>query len=268
MRTREQIACTPMKKHLNAFLLLIHYWYPLIVGWSTVLVIQRATQWPVSHAGKWIYLLGIFSAYSLDRLLDHTEHEMPRWAQWSLGLAFVGSAVVGVGLAFRLSVKTLSALVLFALVSILYRKAKPYPLMKTLLVAIVWVWAAVALPFENSHWFAWQFWKIAVSAPFILLMSAGCILCDLKDVESDTRSHINSLPVLIGVRSSLYVVAGLLLTAGMLSVHQGRLGLAFSSLILILLTPFPKFLSLKWVGPLMIDVVLSLPGVLIYLHII
>lgn len=256
------------KDHLKSVLLLIHYWFPVVLGWSITLVIHRATHLPISPSGINLYLLGILAAYSLDRWLDPPEEIRPVWLTTILLIGFLVSAALGALIAVQLSAKTISGIVLFSLITIFYGKAKKIPFLKAILVAVVWTWAGVALAFQNQNWFAWQFWTMQTSLPLVILITAGVILCDLKDLKHDGKEGVRSLPVMFGLRNTILATSALLLIAAVISYQQGRMGLMMSSIVLIVLAQFPSVLSLDAVGPLLVDAALALPGFLIFVHLI
>jgi 4-hydroxybenzoate polyprenyltransferase len=249
-------------------LLLIHYWFPVGLGWSVALVIHQATGLPIVSSGLHLYLFGICAAYSLDRLVDNVHSSRPTWLTTVLTLGFLFSAIAGIFLALRLSIQTFSALILFSVITLLYTQIKKLPFVKGLVVAVVWGWAGVALPFANHHWFAWQFWTTQVSLPLVLLVACGVILCDFKDVKSDIAFGVRSLPAMLGLSSTMWIVSILLVVVGVISFAENRMGLVVSSVLLLLLTQFPRILALDAFGPLIVDAFLTIPGVLIVLHFI
>jgi len=252
----------------RSILLLIHYWFPVVLGWSVVLVIHHATDMPISNSGLHLYLLGICAAYSLDRIVDNADPTRPVWMKAALFTGFLFSAVVGFFLALHLSAQTFSALVLFSSVTLSYAWIKRLPFAKGALVGVVWVWAGMALAFSNHHWFAWQFWTMPVSLPMVLLVACGVVLCDFKDIKADHLQGVKSLPAMLGSRKTTLVISALLVLTALISYGENRMGLVVSSLLLILLTQFPRLLSLKAIGPLVVDAALALPGFLIALHLI
>lgn len=257
-----------MKARLKPALLLIHYWFPVALGWSIALVIHQATGLPIVPSGMYLYLLTILAAYSLDRWLDRSDEIRSSWLTNVLFAGFLISAVLGAFIALQLSVKTISVMVLFSIITILYRKVKKIPFLKAVLVAVVWAWAGVAVPFQNQNWFAWQFWTMPPSLPLVILIAAGVILCDFKDLKLDGSNGIQSLPVMFGPRNTILFTTVLLLIAAGISYGQGRMGLVYSSAALIGLAQFPFILSLDAVGPLLVDAALTLPGLLISLHLV
>jgi len=257
-----------IREPFKSLLLLIHYWFPVALGWSVVLVIQRATGMPVIASGFHLYLFGICAAYSFDRIVDNTDVSRPLWLKTTLALGFLVSTLAGFFLAIRLSVQTFAALVLFSIITLLYFQAKKLPFVKGVLVAVVWVWAGVALPFANTHWFAWQFWTMQISLPVVILIASNVILCDFKDIQSDHVNGVRSLPAMLGSRRTVLVVSILLAIAAVISFQENRMGLVVSSALLLLLTQFPHLLSLDVLGPLIVDASLTVPGVLIALHLI
>ena len=256
------------KEPYKSLLLLIHYWFPVGLGWSIVLVIHQATDMPIVSSGLHLYLFGICAAYSFDRLIDNANISRPLWLTASLLLGFLVSTLSGFFLAVHLSLQTVSALVLFSVLTLLYSRAKKLPLVKGILVAIVWGWAGVALPFANNHWFAWQFWDMPISLPVVVLMACGVILCDFKDIKSDYVHGVRSLPVVLGSHKTTMLISGLLMVTALISFQENRMGLVVSSTLLFWLAHFPVLLSLDAIGPLVVDISLTVPGVLIALHLI
>ena len=252
-----------MKKNLQALLLLIHYWFPVALGWSITAVLHRATGMPILASGLHLYLLSILGAYSFDRILDNDDPSRPLWLKFTLWAGLLTAAVLGSILAFQESLQTLSTLAVFSFLTLFYSRLKKFPLIKFLLVSIVWVWAGVALPFDNQHWFAWQFWTMQTSAPLVLVIACGCILCDFKDIDSDAIKDVQSLPVILGSQNTIIITSVLLALTAYISYLDNRPGVLISSLILIGLAQFPKLLSTDAIGPLVVDMVLVIPGFLI-----
>jgi hypothetical protein len=253
---------------LKSGFLLAHYLFPIALGLSVSLVMHRATGQPFSAAGMVLFTAGIGCAYSLDRLLDRPPDGYPRWVFLALVATFAAAALAGAASAVCLPVKTLSAAIIFAAASLLYRRLKQYPTAKTLLVAVVWTWGGAALPILNHHWAAWDWWSINVSYPLILLLSAGCILCDLKDTEADRRAGVKSLPVVLGASRATAIAILLAATGALIAWSEGRMGLFYSGSLLAAAALFRPLLSRPAVGPLLVDAILSLPGLLILTHMV
>lgn len=255
-----------LKQNLKSLLLLIHYWAPIGLGWSIVLVIHAATRMPIIDSGFHLYLFSICAAYSFDRIIDTDYSNQPSWLRTTLLLGFGLSTIAGFVLSIHLSAQTFSALLLFSTMVLLYSWIKKLPFIKGLLVAVIWVWAGVALPFNNNHWFAWQFWTMKISLPMVILIACGVILCDFKDIQADAQNGVKSLPVMLGLSRSIWLISVLLIIVAGISLAQHRFGLFTSSLLLLILSQFPRMLSIKALGPLIVDVTLTLPGILIMLH--
>ena len=257
-----------MKYNFKYILLLVHYWFPVALGWSIALVIQRATKLPIFDSGFHLYLLTIFAAYNLDRIIDNDDTTRPLWLKAALVSGCLVSTIVGLIIAFQLSIQTFSTLLFFSIITLFYRQAKKLPLLKGVLVAVVWVWAGVALPFINTRWFAWQFWTLHISLPIVMLMACGVALCDFKDVKSDGLHGVRSLPVIWGLRKATLIVSALLLISAFIAYQENRIGLVISGAALLALAQFPQLLSLDAIGPLAVDISLAIPGLLIALHLI
>jgi 4-hydroxybenzoate polyprenyltransferase len=251
-----------MKSGVFSLLKLVHFWFPVALGWSIAQVVHRATGAPLYSNGVMLFLSGIWAAYSLDRLAD-SKTPQPLFLRISLILGLVFSIALCAFSAAHLSLKTLSAVLVFSFLAVLYRRLKKYPLLKTLIVAMVWVWAGVALSIANDDWFGWNWLTVGASFPLFLLIAAGCILCDLKDVEADTKQDVKSLPVLLGIRRTILVVTILAGVACAIAVGQNRLGLVASGAAMIAVAQYPRILAVEDVGPLIVDFILTLPGILI-----
>lgn len=250
------------------FLLLIHYWFPVGLGWSVVLVIHQATGLPILSSGFHLYLLGIFAAYSFDRIVDSADSAEPLWVKTALVHGFLFSTVIGFFLAVQLPIQTFVALLLFSMITLLYFWAKRLPFVKGFLVAIVWGWAGIALPFANTHWFAWQFWTMRISLPVVLLIACNVILCDFKDIGSDHRHGVKSLPAVLGSRRAIWVISILLTVAAFISYEENLMVLVIGSALMLAVTQFPRLLAVKALGPLIVDASLTVPGLLIVLHLV
>ncbi len=83
--------CEAVLSGARALLLLIHYWLPVMLGWSLALVIQRAGGWAFSHTGLTLLLAGIGAAYSVDRIVDFSEQG--EISSWLKGMLWGGAAV-------------------------------------------------------------------------------------------------------------------------------------------------------------------------------
>jgi len=101
-----------------------------------------------------------------------------------------------------------------------------------------------------------------------LLVACGVVLCDFKDIKADHQQGVKSLPTMLGSRRTTLVISAVLVVTALISYGENRMGLVISSLLLILLTQFPRLLSLKAIGPLIVDAVLAIPGFLIAFHLI
>lgn len=246
----------------HSALLLVHIWWPLLLGWSVALVVRRATARPWDPAGLAVLLLGICAAYSLDRVLDAPRGLAP-WVRTTLIGATAGSTLV-IGLLLpALPLETAAIVPLVGAVAVLYRMAKRIPLAKTILVPVLWTWSAIALPFNDGSWLGWHWVRQPVAIPIGLLMAAGCLLCDLKDEASDRDAGIPSLPVVAGPTAATAIAVGLALAAGSVAWVEGRPGMALSAAALGAASVWPSLLATDIVGPLVVDAILTAPGLLI-----
>jgi len=256
-----------MSAPARSVLALLHYWWPLVVGWSSTLVIHRATLRTPDPAGVAMLLCGIGAAYSLDRVLDAPRTLQP-WARRLLAAVTAVCAIAGARILWELPLTTAVIVPVMSLVAIAYRPLKRLPLAKNVFVPLVWTWGAIALPFPDGSWFGWRWIDEPVAAPLFLLFAAGVLLCDVRDEPSDRPCGVASIAVLCGGRATARV--GIVLAVGAACVAQAeqRLGLALSAIGLSLTALRPQLLATDLVGPLLVDVFLSMPGRLIAWHLV
>lgn len=251
-----------MKKGIFSLLKLLHFWFPVALGWSVAQVVHRATGAPLYSNGVVLFLSGIWAAYSLDRLADQKTPQT-LFLRVALAVGLVFSIALCAVSAAHLSLKTLSAVLVFSFLALLYRRLKKFPLLKTFIVALVWVWAGAALSIANDEWFGWNWFSVGASLPLFLLIAAGCILCDFKDIDADVRNGVKSLPVLLGIRKTVLIVTVLAGVAVAVALSQNRFGLVASGAAMIAFAQYPRVLAVEDVGPLLVDFILTLPGILI-----
>lgn len=264
---------------------------PLFLGTSLVVFLQRATGASASPFGLLLLLTGIAAAYSFDRLIDPPKNlphapdvpDMnPGWLREIRGLLFLSASGLGLWAAAHLGTEQLIAAAALAGTSLLYLPLKRLPLAKTVAVAGAWVIACTTLPWQattapanqlSAH--SWHMGEllnhlaffqkpfVGVTLPLFLLMAASCILCDLKDRESDLATRVLTLPVLVGPRLT-GVVAGVLalVAAGLSATHANQMPLALTSLALAVTAQFTTALARAPMGSIVIDGILTLPGLL------
>ena len=267
--TSSKTSSTAAGEGLRSMLLLVHYYLPVAIGWSLALVMGRATGTALSPSGLALLLAGIGAAYSFDRLIDPPPASAPRplWLHRTLS----GGFAVCVGTMFILWVgggiqtSLLRTCSILSAVSLLYSRLKRIPLAKTLTVAVAWTWACGTLPFDGSlsGGSAWAWLGVEASLPLLLLLSAACILCDLKDADRDRCERVPSLPALIGGLYTCIVATGIALAAAGIALRHHRPGVAVASVLLAIAAQSPSLLACDPIGAIVIDSILVVPGLLI-----
>jgi 4-hydroxybenzoate polyprenyltransferase len=242
---------------------LLHYWWPFALGWSLTVVVERATGETPHAIGRVALLSGILAAYSLDRVVDPAAARMRPWMLWLLASGGIVSAVTCATAAWRLPIQTAVLVPALGVVSLLYPRLKRAPITKTAVLPLIWTWACIALPFNDASWFGWRAMLQPVAMPILLLIGAGCLLCDLKDEDGDRRSGVRSLPAMFGGTATVRAAAIVALTAAAVAMLEHRPGLVVSAAVLGMTTWTPKLLASEAAGPLLVDVILTLPGLLI-----
>jgi hypothetical protein len=255
-------------ERVGAVVRLVHYWWPVALGWSIALVWTQVSDRPVSHAGLAVLLWGIFGAYSLDRLLDAPAHADPGWLRLALASGFLLSSAASLIYLTELPLATAAVIPVFAGAGLFYRELKKYPMTKTVLVPAVWVWAGLALPAADGSWFGWRSVLQPVSAPLMALFAAGCLLCDIKDAEADGRSGVASLPAVFGVAPTVATATALAAAGILMAWLQHRTGLVVAGLALMGVGQWTTLLTAGPAGALVVDLALTIPGVLISIHLV
>lgn len=241
---------------------LMHYWWPLAVGWSYVVIAQRAMGQAPGEYGLATLFFGILAAYSLDRVFDPSDHH---GGPLSLLLAAVGGLATAAcaAAAWRLPLETLAIVPLLGIVSLCYPMLKRAPLVKSLVLPTVWIWAVLALPFGDGSLFGWRVLLQPVVVPLLLLNAVGCLLCDVKDEARDRAAGVQSVPALFGRTMSLRLAILLSCAAAAVALAEDRPGILISAAALIATTFSPSLVAEDTIGPLLVDAILTLPGVLI-----
>jgi hypothetical protein len=247
---------------------LLHYWWPLLLGWSLTIVVHRATGRAADPFGLALFLCGIVAVYSLDRVLDASHGEDASWLRPVLWVSGIAASLACGWLLFQLPLRSAVLAPVMAVTALAYPALKRPPFSKTLVVAVVWTWAAIALPFHDQSWFGWRWILLPVSIPLLLLMASGCLLCDLSDIRSDRAARVLTAPVLLGGAMTARIAVGLAALGAVCALGVHRPGLAVGGLGLAALGLFPSLLARDTIGPLIVDVALTLPGVLIVTRVV
>lgn len=241
---------------------LLHVWWPAALGWSIAVVVRRATGRPWDSAGLAMLLFGIVAAYSFDRIGDASVDE-PRWMRRLLIAVTVMATTAGGLLLPVLPPGSAAAVCVAGVAAVLYPVVKRLPLGKTLVVPLVWTWCGIVLPSGDPSSLSWPSVLAPVAVPVFLLFVAGCLLCDLKDTAADRAARVPSVPVLVGARRATALALGVAALAGIVAMAEGRPGLALSAAALCAAGLRPALLAIPDIGPLVVDVILTLPGLLI-----
>jgi 4-hydroxybenzoate polyprenyltransferase len=208
-------------------------------------------------------LAGILCAYSVDRVVDASEQAENSWVgRVLLPTGIVAGLACGIA-SCLLPLRTALLVPLLGSGALWYPRLKRLAITKLIALPVVWTWASFALPFDDGSWFGWRWITVPAALPLLMLVAAGCLLCDLKDEDTDRRQGVRSLPAIGGRILTLRVAICLAGAAGMLALAEHRTAVAFSAGVLGLSTFTPDLLALDATGPLLVDVILTLPGILI-----
>ncbi len=247
------------------FLPFLHVLLPVAIGWSLAMVMNNAAGVGFSDAGLILLLCGIGAAYSLDRLVDGPPRTS--WLVLALAITLVlcGGAICFILAQHRPDSGTVKVVLVLAALSLLYTRLKRLHLVKTFVVAFSWILACATLP-SGSRNLSWLFFDVTPAA--FLLISAGCILCDLKDEQEDRHSNTPTLPVLVGARISCLIAAALAILAVAIALLHHHLGVAAGAMLIAIAAQFPSVISTKPTGAIVVDSILTVPGILIAIQVV
>jgi UbiA prenyltransferase family len=247
-------------------LFLMHIWMPVlaVVALTKVIaeVFPHARYYP---AGAWSLYLGVLLVYTGDRLAE--PGRVPRVLQAPLwGLVAACVAVMGY-LALRDPERLLPVEVALGVVSLVYGTAKNSPVLKTVMVTATWVLGCTFLPYDllgDPRLHPELLLHPAVIG-FAFMFVPSALLCDLKDQESDQRAGVRSLPVILGARGAQWVSAGCASLGLGLCLWSGAWAAAATALLMLAVTPWLRLLRRPLLGPLVVDSLLAVPGLLLWL---
>lgn len=262
------MTATDRRRRLLPVVRLIHYWWPIAMAASIAAVVSRATARRADVAGLALFFCGVAAAYSLDRVFEGRGRLEPRWLRRALTLMGLAATVLGAVLVTQIPRRAALLVPLLGGVVLGYPRLKRIPVLKTVVVSMAWTWTAIALPFPDGSWLGWQSWSLPVALPLTLSVAAACLLCDLKDLDRDRRAAVASLPARAGVAASVRTAAILAAAGAAASLLQHRFGLATADAALTLAAFYPEWVAREAVGPLAVDVILTVPGLMIALHLV
>jgi 4-hydroxybenzoate polyprenyltransferase len=129
-------------------------------------------------------------------------------------------------------------------------------------VTATWWVGCTLLPFDLTGAHALQPGLLVDPAVlgFALMLASATLLCDFKDEASDAAAGVRSLPVLLGARPAQVVCAALAALGMGVAVHAHAWASAVTSLLMLAVSPFLRLLRRPLLGPLMVDSLLTLPG--------
>ena len=188
--------------------------------------------------------------YSGDRIRSH--RQLPRWL---LPLATLTGCLGTIACAIAAPV-LIAPLAALGVISLAYPLLKRIPALKAVIVGLSWCVAIALLPIHGD----WSILASPSSWAVALLVTAGVIACDLKDRDRDRDRGIKTLPVLLGMRGAC-IAAALCATAGGSLAYVDQHGLLVATTVpMLVLTAIPTLLSRPLLGPISVDLALTLPS--------
>ena len=245
---------------------LLHYWWPMVLAWSLMQVVGRSLGRSPDPFGLVALLAGVLAGYSLDRVFDAPrsgdDERLRRLLLLTGGLA----ALVCGAAALRLPFGSAIAVPILGALALLHPRLKQRWPTKLLLLPAVWALAVVALPFPDGLAFSWPSLLQPVVGVLFLLVAAGCLLCDLKDERADAAASVPSLVVVVGRTWAVRIARGLALVGSILAIPIDEPELALGGVLVVVAASRPRLLAVDLLGPLLVDVLLSVPGLLVVLR--
>jgi 4-hydroxybenzoate polyprenyltransferase len=242
-------------------LLLFHLWLPVLTAFSlartVAQVFPRATLFP---AGAWTLCLGVLVAYTGDRLVEHGRIPpglvRPLW-----GVVGVASLVVG-GLALSEPVRILPVMLGLGVTTAAYSRIKRGPFTKTVLVTLCWWVGCTLLPFDllGDGRLHPELLFHPAALGFAIMIAPSTLLCDFKDERADAAAGVQTLPILLGPRGAQLVIGTLALIGAALSFSAGAWAVGVTAALMLAVTPWLSLLRRPLLGPLLVDTLLTAPG--------
>jgi len=223
------------------------------MAWAWIHYFALQFNLQIIYLQELLALCGIAAVYSLDRLIDPD----PRLAELEqnglrriLSFAFV-AAMLGAGICmFLMSFAPWQMVVCCCAMSIGNWLAKKVFMGKTLFVTCAWICSCALLPFAP---YAWTMEIYQVLIPWALLFAVACILCDVKDINSDKAKDVRSMPVVMGIERSLRLISYLSLLVLPVILLTAQVELIILFVLLQLCLFFKSCLGDPLLAPICVD---------------
>jgi 4-hydroxybenzoate polyprenyltransferase len=226
-----------------------------LVGWTLSIASARAVGASVDWLGLGACILGIFSAYRLDHVLDRPGGLLAAEARQELGvIAAAALLLLGIALA---QPSLFAPLAVLGALGVFYIPLKKF-IPKNLLTASAWAVCIVTLslqltPLSREH-------AMATALIFFLVLS-NATLCDLPDIERDREDKVVGLVPAFGTRTGGRIAAAAACTSLVIAAALESAAFAIPCAVYIVLgagfsTSVASHPKQRW----LLDAVLVLPG--------
>ncbi len=257
---------TSTHSRLRQLAFLMHIWVPVLVALALPEVVaQMFPQARPYTAGAWSLYLGVMLVYTGDRLVERGRVpkalQVPLWAVVAACLLVLGY------FALRDPWRLLPVELALGVVSLIYGAAKASPALKTLMITATWWIGCVYLPYDllGDPALHPELLLHPGAIGFALMIVPTSILCDFKDQESDARAGVRSVPVILGTRGAQWLCAAISASAFALCMWSGAWAAAVTAALMLAITPWLSLLRRPLAGPLVVDSLLAVPGLLLWL---
>lgn len=207
--------------------------YLSIAGGAMMYISCAIQQIPFSFTLFAIMFLVTFSVYNLNRKTDEEEDSINHLERFSFTKKYENtlyySALIAylVSLLFAMShgIKALLITSIPLISGILYscvwmpkelkyRRLKEIPGVKNFVVAIAWALTPTLLPAQFTST-GESMASFVIGAYFFSLVFINSVICDMRDIEGDAFSGVDTIPVMLGAQNTKTLLAALNLFIGL-----------------------------------------------------
>ena len=179
-----------------------------------------------------IMFLVTFSVYNINRKTDEEEDSINHSERYAFTQKYEKILYISAVLAYLISLSfaafhgikavlitsiPLICGVLYSFVwipeELMYRRLKEIPGVKNLVVAIAWALTPALLPVQFSP-ICQNLTSLIVGVFFFSLVFINSVICDMRDIEGDAFSGVQTIPVILGAKKTKNLLIGSNLFSG------------------------------------------------------
>ncbi len=199
-----------------------------------------------------IMFLVTYAVYNIDRKADEEEDSINHSARYSFTsryakllfissifaylLAFVIAGFHGIHAIIVTSIPLVSGLLYsFAWLpkSFKYRRLKEIPSVKNLVIAFAWAFTLALLPAIVSG-SSYDVTTVVAVAYFFLLVFINTVVFDMRDIEGDSLSGIDTIPVIMGAEKTRFMLIAMTIVFGAPMFFMGFFHLSIPAILVLI----------------------------------